>query len=192
MKTVYWLFVVSVGLFIGGIAFIIAGERTARAATPAAAAAAAGGDRAGRDGQANHDRHHQPGGICRLRSGRHEVECGGRRGDRTAERRGMGESGKRRSRRRGVGKPDVDRQPRDRQGRLGEDDARHDGTGTKAMKAAEAKDKDGIVAAGGDLNKTCDNCHARYRVSNRSTSNFQLRNCQGVRACQSESWRLVS
>ena len=34
MKTVYWLFVVSVGLFIGGIAFIIAGERTARAATP--------------------------------------------------------------------------------------------------------------------------------------------------------------
>src|SRR6186713_1764240 len=40
MKTVYWLFVVSVALFIGGIAFIIAGERTARAATPAAAAAA--------------------------------------------------------------------------------------------------------------------------------------------------------
>ena len=34
--------------------------------------------------------------------------------------------------------------------------------GQKAMKAAEAKDKDGIVAAGGDLNNTCDNCHARY------------------------------
>jgi hypothetical protein len=34
--------------------------------------------------------------------------------------------------------------------------------GQKAMKAAEAKDKDGIVAAGGDLNTTCDNCHARY------------------------------
>jgi cytochrome c556 len=30
------------------------------------------------------------------------------------------------------------------------------------MKAADAKDKDGIVAAGGDLNLTCDNCHARY------------------------------
>ena len=34
--------------------------------------------------------------------------------------------------------------------------------GKKAMKAADAKDKDGIVAAGGDLNTTCDNCHARY------------------------------
>jgi hypothetical protein len=34
--------------------------------------------------------------------------------------------------------------------------------GQKAMNAAEAKDKDGIVAAGGDLNTTCDNCHARY------------------------------
>src|SRR5678816_1477255 len=39
MKTVYWLFVVSVALFVSGVAFIIAGERTARAATPAAAAA---------------------------------------------------------------------------------------------------------------------------------------------------------
>jgi cytochrome c556 len=35
--------------------------------------------------------------------------------------------------------------------------------GTKALKAAEAKDKDGIVDAGGDLNTTCDNCHARYQ-----------------------------
>jgi hypothetical protein len=34
--------------------------------------------------------------------------------------------------------------------------------GKKAMAAAQAKDKDGIVAAGGDLNTTCDNCHARY------------------------------
>ena len=40
MKIVNWLFAISVALFIGGIAFIIAGERTARAATPTAAAAA--------------------------------------------------------------------------------------------------------------------------------------------------------
>jgi hypothetical protein len=39
MKTVYWLFIVSVALFVSGIGFVIAGERTARAATPAAAAA---------------------------------------------------------------------------------------------------------------------------------------------------------
>src|SRR6476659_5876379 len=41
MKTVNWLFAISVALFIGGIAFIIAGERTARAATPTAATATA-------------------------------------------------------------------------------------------------------------------------------------------------------
>ena len=49
--------------------------------------------------------------------------------------------------------------------------------GEKAMKAAEAKDKDGIVAAGGDLNNTCDNCHARYSravISQLPISNFQL------------------
>src|SRR5580765_8215837 len=40
MRTVYWLFAISVALFISGIGFVIAGERTARAATPAAAAAA--------------------------------------------------------------------------------------------------------------------------------------------------------
>ena len=41
MKTVHWLFVISVALFISGIGFIIAGERTVRAATPVASAAAA-------------------------------------------------------------------------------------------------------------------------------------------------------
>ena len=35
--------------------------------------------------------------------------------------------------------------------------------GEKAMKAAADKSTDGIVAAGGDLNTTCDNCHARYQ-----------------------------
>src|SRR5580765_3329199 len=40
MKTVNWLFAISAALFISGIGFIIAGERTARAATPASAAAA--------------------------------------------------------------------------------------------------------------------------------------------------------
>ena len=38
MRTVYWLFVVSVALFISGIGFVIAGARTAQAATPLAEA----------------------------------------------------------------------------------------------------------------------------------------------------------
>jgi cytochrome c556 len=38
MRTVQWLFVIGVALFISGIAFIVAGARTARAATPSSAA----------------------------------------------------------------------------------------------------------------------------------------------------------
>jgi len=39
MKTVHWLFVVSAALFISGIGFIIAGARASQGAVPAAAAA---------------------------------------------------------------------------------------------------------------------------------------------------------
>jgi hypothetical protein len=33
----------------------------------------------------------------------------------------------------------------------------------EAFKAATEKNKDGIFASGGDLNETCDRCHARYQ-----------------------------
>jgi hypothetical protein len=36
-------------------------------------------------------------------------------------------------------------------------------TATKAVKAADAKDKQAILAAGGEINETCDNCHAKYQ-----------------------------
>jgi len=36
-------------------------------------------------------------------------------------------------------------------------------TGQAALKAAQAKDKDGILEAGGPLNDTCDMCHAQYQ-----------------------------
>jgi hypothetical protein len=32
----------------------------------------------------------------------------------------------------------------------------------KAMKAADAKSKEGILEAGSEINTTCDNCHAKY------------------------------
>jgi hypothetical protein len=35
--------------------------------------------------------------------------------------------------------------------------------GTKALKAEEAKSKDAILATGSDLNETCDTCHERYQ-----------------------------
>ena len=34
---------------------------------------------------------------------------------------------------------------------------------TPALKAAEAKSTEGILAAGSEINDTCDNCHAKYQ-----------------------------
>jgi hypothetical protein len=34
---------------------------------------------------------------------------------------------------------------------------------TVAVKAAAAKDKEGILASGSDINTSCDNCHAKYQ-----------------------------
>ena len=34
---------------------------------------------------------------------------------------------------------------------------------TVALKAAEAKSTEGLLASGGDINTTCDNCHAKYQ-----------------------------
>ena len=36
-------------------------------------------------------------------------------------------------------------------------------TGQAALTAAQAKDKEGILDAGGPLNDTCDTCHAKYQ-----------------------------
>jgi hypothetical protein len=36
-------------------------------------------------------------------------------------------------------------------------------TGQAALEAAQAKDKEGILEAGGPLNDTCDTCHAKYQ-----------------------------
>ena len=35
--------------------------------------------------------------------------------------------------------------------------------GTTALNAAEAQDVEGILAIGGDINTTCDDCHAQYQ-----------------------------
>ena len=43
MRTVYWLFVVSVALFVSGIGFVIAGGRTVQVAAPADEAPGAAG-----------------------------------------------------------------------------------------------------------------------------------------------------
>jgi hypothetical protein len=162
MKTVYWLFVVSVGLFIGGIAFIIAGERTARAATPAAAAAAAVDTAPVATvkqimiGITNPAAFvvYEAVGTKSSAAGVEEIapqtdEEWAKVGSAAAA---VVESGNLMlTGNRAIDKGDWVKMTRDMMEQ-----------GQKAMKAAEAKEKDGIVAAGGDLNNTCDNCHARY------------------------------
>jgi len=161
MKTVYWLFVVSVALFISGIAFVIAGERTARAATPAAAAVAPNVapvatvkqimigitnpaafvvyEAVGTKSSAK--------GIEEIAPQNDEEWAKvGSAGAAVVESGNLMLTGNR-----AIDTGDWVKMTRDMMEQ-----------GQKAMKAADAKDKDGIVAAGGDLNATCDNCHARH------------------------------
>jgi hypothetical protein len=161
MKTLYWLFGVSVALFIGGIAFIIAGERTVRAATPAAAAATVDTtpvatvkqimigitnpaafvvyEAVGTKSSAK--------GIEEIAPQNDEEWAKvGSAGAAVVESGNLMLTGNR-----AIDKGDWVKMTHDMMEQ-----------GKKAMAAAEAKDKDGIVAAGGDLNTTCDNCHARY------------------------------
>lgn len=161
MKTVYWLFAVSVALFISGIAFVIAGERTARAATPAAAAAApdvvpVATVKQIMIGITNPAAFvvYEAVGTKSSAKGVEEIapqtdEEWAKVGSAAAA---VVESGNLMlTGSRAIDKGDWVKMTRDMMEQ-----------GQKAMKAAEAKDKDGIVAAGGDLNNTCDNCHARY------------------------------
>ena len=161
MKTVYWLFAVSVALFISGIAFVIAGERTARAATPAAAAAAPAATPVATVKQIMIGITNPAAFVVYeavgTKSSAKGVEEIAPQNDEEWAKVGSAaaavvESGNLMlTGNRAIDTGDWVKMTRDMMSQ-----------GEKAMKAAEAKDKDGIVAAGGDLNNTCDNCHARY------------------------------
>jgi hypothetical protein len=162
MRTIYWLFVISVALFISGIGFVIAGERTARAATPAAAgpavdtapvatikqimigitnpAAFAVYEAVGTKSSAA--------GVEEIAPQNDEEWAKvGSAGAAVVESGNLMLMGDR-----AIDKGDWVKMTRDMMEQ-----------GKAAMKAAEAKDKDKIVEAGGELNTTCDNCHARYQ-----------------------------
>ena len=162
MKTVYWLFIVSMALFVSGIGFVIAGERTARTATPAAAgpavdtapvatikqimigitnpAAFAVYEAVGTKSSAA--------GVEEIAPQNDEEWAKvGSAGAAVVESGNLMLMGDR-----AIDKGDWVKMTRDMMEQ-----------GKAAMKAAEAKDKDKIVEAGGELNTTCDNCHARYQ-----------------------------
>jgi len=159
MKTVYWLFVVSVALFVSGIAFIIAGARTAEAAAatpPAVAASPVASVKQIMIGITNPAAFvvYEAVGTKSSAKGVEEIapqtdEDWAKVGSAAAA---VVESGNLMlTGNRAIDTGDWVKMTRDMMEQ-----------GQKAMKAAEAKNKDGIVAAGGDLNTTCDNCHARY------------------------------
>jgi len=162
MRTIYWLFGVSVALFISGIGFIIAGERTARAATPAAAAAVPETQPVATVKQimigiTNPSAYvvYEAVGTKTTVKGVEEIapqtdEDWAKVGSAAAA---VVESGNLMlTGSRAIDKGDWVKMTRDMMAQ-----------GEKAMKAAADKSTDGIVAAGGDLNTTCDNCHARYQ-----------------------------
>jgi hypothetical protein len=159
MKTVYWLFVVSVALFVSGIAFIIAGARTTEAAAataPAVETSPVANVKQIMIGITNPAAFvvYEAVGTKSSAKGVEEIapqndEQWAKVGSAAAA---VVESGNLMlTGNRAIDTGDWVKMTRDMMAQ-----------GQKAMKAAEAKDKDGIVAAGGDLNTTCDNCHARY------------------------------
>jgi hypothetical protein len=161
MRTVYWLFVVSVALFIGGIAFIIAGERTARAATPAAAAAAVetapvGSVKQIMIGITNPAAYvvYEAVGTKNTAKGIEEIapQTDEEWAKVESAAAAVAESGNLiLTGNRAIDKGDWVKMTHDMMDKA-----------QLAMKAAQAKDKDKIVETGGDLNTTCDNCHAKY------------------------------
>lgn len=162
MKIVNWLFAVSVALFIGGIAFIIAGERTARAATPAAAATAAvetapvATIKQIMIGITNPSAYvvYEAVGTKSTAKGIEEIapQTDEEWAKVESAAAAVVESGNLMlTGNRAVDKGDWVKMTRDMMDKA-----------KSAMAAAQAKNKDKIVDTGGELNLTCDNCHARY------------------------------
>src|SRR5207302_988181 len=161
MKTVYWLFAVSAALFISGIAFIIAGERTARAATPASATAAietapVATIKQIMIGITNPSAYviYEAVGTKNTAKGIEEIAPQTDEDWAKVESAGAAvvESGNLiLTGNRAIDKGDWVKMTPDMMDKA-----------TLAMAAAKAKNKDKIIETGGDLNTTCDNCHAKY------------------------------
>jgi hypothetical protein len=162
MRIVNWLFAISAALFISGIAFIIAGERTARAATPAAAADAAvetvpvATIKQIMIGITNPSAFvvYEAVGTKSTAQGIEEIAPQNDEEWAKVESAAAAvvESGNLMlTSSRAIDKGDWVKMTHDMMDKA-----------KSAMAAAQAKDKEKIVDTGGELNVTCDNCHARY------------------------------
>ena len=162
MRIVNWLFAISAALFISGIGFIIAGERTARAATPAVAAAApveavpVATIKQIMIGITNPSAYvvYEAVGTKSTSAGIEEIAPKTDEDWAKVESAAAAvvESGNLMlTSSRAIDKGDWVKMTHDMMDKA-----------KLAMAAAQAKDKDKIVDTGGELNLTCDNCHARY------------------------------
>ena len=159
MKTVYWLFVVSVALFVSGIAFIIAGARTTEAALPAAAqiettpVASVKQIMIGITNPAAYVVYEAVGTKTTAKGIEETAPQTDEDWQKVASAAAaVVESGNLMlTGNRAIDKGDWVKMTRDMMEQ-----------GKAAIKAAGAKNKDAIVEAGGNLNTSCDNCHARY------------------------------
>jgi hypothetical protein len=162
MRMVHWLFVVSVALFVSGIGFIVAGARTAQRAVPVEAAPAttpvATVQQIMRGIVA-------PAATVVFDSVGTIVSAAGieERAPKTDEEwaevgssaAALVESGNLLV----MGDRAVDRDDWLKMSRALAD------AGLAALKAAEAKNADGILSAGEVINESCDNCHQKYQRS---------------------------
>jgi hypothetical protein len=161
MKSPFWLFLVSVALFVSGIGFVIAGARASRDRAPAEAAPAVTTPVATiaqiMSGIV------QPNALAVYNSvGTHITAEGQKdfapRNDEEwaalgANAAALVESGNLLL----LGSRPVDTGDWVKMTHAFMDASR------EALKAADAKDTDGILSAGSTLNDTCDTCHAKYQ-----------------------------
>ena len=160
MRTVQWLFIVSVALFISGIGFVIAGARSARAATPVAevpVTTPVASIKQIMNGIVNPDAFVIYNAVGTKTSAKGVEEIAPQNDEEWATvgnaAAALIESGNLLL----MGDRAVDKGDWVKMTREFMDQAK------LALKAADAKDKDGIVSSGGDLNTSCDNCHAKYQ-----------------------------
>lgn len=160
MRTIQWLFVVGVLLFITGIGFVIAGARSARLGTPVEAAAPAAAPVASVrqimtaiTGPAANTVYNSVGTVVSAQGVKETAPQNDEEWTAlAATAAALVESGNLMlTPGRAIDNGDWVKMTQDmiEKGKL-------------VIKAAEAKSTEGILASGSDLNVTCDNCHARY------------------------------
>jgi len=160
MRTVQWLLVVSAALFISGIGFVIASARTARTTTPVAEALVTtpvASIKQIMNGIVMPDAYVIYEAVGTKSSAAGVEEIAPRNDEEWAKVANSAAAVVEAGNLLLMGDRAVDKGDWVKMTRAYMD------AGSKALKAAEAKDKNGIVDAGGELNETCDTCHARYQ-----------------------------